>query len=154
MLLLAVGLRPATIEELDAGGTFVARDPEPEVVKRFFAEAQLPYDETFVSIGCFREPGGLQKLATWYAQPGGKVAILDHRRVLSDIKVAAHEDIQELARRGMNSQQLHECARCFPWPSQERTLEDALLCAADNTTNYAEARIYRPLVKADILRYA
>jgi hypothetical protein len=154
MLLLAIGLRPASIRELEAGGTFVAQDPQPEVVRRFFVEAGLPYDPTFVSIGCVRELGGLEQLARCFAQPGGKVAILDQSRILRDIKVAAHEDIQELARRGADSQQLRECARCFSWPSQQCTIEQALLNAADNTSKYAEARIYRPLVSADILRYA
>jgi hypothetical protein len=153
VLLLAIGLRPASIRELEAGRTFVANDPEPEVVRRFFAEARLPYDRTFVSIGCFREAGGLEKLAKYFAQPGGKVAVLNRERVLDDIKVAAHHDIQELARRGADAGQALECARCFLWPSHERTIEQALLCAADRATQYAEARIFRPLVRADISHY-
>ena len=153
MLLLAIGLRPTTIRELESGGAFVARDPEPDVVRSFFAEARLPYDATFVSIGCLREPEGLQKLARYFAEPGGRVAILNQRRVMDDIKVAAHDDIQELARRGWHGRQLTECARCFLWPSQEHTLEHALSCAAESATKYAEARMYRPLVKHDILRY-
>jgi hypothetical protein len=153
MLLLAIGLRPASIQELEAGGTFVAFDPEPDVVRSFFAEARLPYNDTFVSIGCFREANGLQKLAKYFAQPGGKVAILHNHRVLCDIKVAAHHDIQELARRGSDARRVPECARCFWWPSQEHTIERALQRAADCATQYAEARIYRPLVRADISHY-
>jgi hypothetical protein len=154
VLLLAIGLRAASIQELETGGTFVASDPEPEVVRKFFAEARLPYDQTFVSIGCFREADGLEKLAKSFAQPDGRLAILNLHRVLRDIKVAAHDDIQELARRGVNTRQTLACARCFLWPSQEETIENALLCAADRATRYAEARIYRPLVRADISHYA
>jgi hypothetical protein len=153
MLLLAIGLRPASIRQLESGGTFIAGDPDPDAVRRFFAEAGLPYCSTFVSIGCFRESGGLRKLEQRFAQPGGKVAILDQSRVLGDIKVAAHDDIQVLATRGARERQLKDCARCFVWPSEGRTIEHALLCAADCAERYAEARIYRPLVKADILRY-
>jgi hypothetical protein len=154
MLLLAVGLRAPSIQELETGGTFVSEDPDPESVRSFFANARLPYAPTFVCMGCFIEADGLQKLAEAFTSPGGKVAVLDQRRVLDDIKVAAHEDIQELARRGSDLRQLDECVRCFLWPSQERTLEHALLSAADRATKYAEARMYRPLVRADILRYA
>jgi hypothetical protein len=153
MLLLAIGLRLASIRKLQEGGSFVAEDPEPALVQRFFAEARLPYDATFVSIGCFRGTAGLQKLAECFAHPDGRVAILDQRRLLCDIKVAAHEDIQVLARRGSDRRRLSECSRCFSWPSQEQTIEQALLRAADDAKRYAEARIYRPLVAADILHF-
>lgn len=154
MLLLAIGLRPASIQELESGGTFVAEDPDPEAVRRFFAESGLPYAQTFVSIGCFRQAQGLRKLEELFAQPGGKVAILDPKRVMADIKVAAHEDIQALATRGTHGRQLSECSRCFVWPSEGCTIEQALLRAADCAERYSEARIYRPLVREDILRYA
>ena len=154
MLLLAIGLRPASIQELESGGAFVAEDPDPDAVRCFFAEAGLPYAATFVSIGCFRRAEGLQTLQERFAQPGGRVAILDQARVLGDIKVAAHEDIQVLATRGTRGRQLNDCARCFVWPREGCTIHEALLSAADCAKGYAEARIYRPLVKADILRYA
>jgi hypothetical protein len=154
MLLLAIGLRPASIQAIEAGGEFIAGDEHADVVRNFFHEARLPYQPNFVSIACFRTGDGLKTLAKLYAEPGGKVAILDNARVLCDIAVAAHDDIQDIAYSGWHERAVDEYARRFVWPDERAAcVEQALLRAAETAKEYAEARIYRPLTKHDILRY-
>jgi hypothetical protein len=167
-LTLVVAMTVDDQERIKAGDRYTAGDRLAGAVSQFCNKHAFPYSDTFVSIGVF--DGNVPtnnnvrlyalKLGSLIGKPG-VLAHLNIEIVLDDIEVVAEGDFQDIASNG-------HAADKNPNDSSRRYVKKihlvagdtaqriaALLAAARSVLNphYAEARMFRPLVKGDIQHY-